>query len=446
MDSPVEGLEGVEVASITKHVYHIATPIDGQRTETIDHATLAVYPEDLYVGSNTAENAMVVLNGGVVQCDNGFVGFETSSPSNMVVVKGVDSEWSFSGGLYVGGGTSAAGGMGNSVEVSQGGTLSAASVTVYAGNVLHLEDGGTLRVTGDFNAAQGGFDHAGGTLEIGGSLVGMPELPSGNRLEVAEVDGDLAVFGIFSPGSLSGSAPLQRQDVGTLAESGSGAVMNGALTLEAGGALEMELGGYDVGTGYDHLAISGPATLSGSLNVVFVDGFMPEGNDSFDLFDWTGGVTGSFTSVNLPAIPFGLSWNTDELYSTGIIRVEFSMLDSDADGMMDEWEYLRFGGDVSPFGNPDSDLHDNLDEYIAGTDPTDPASLFALASQQLSPAGFVLEWPSVSNRLYSVLWADSLTNGFQTLETGIEFPQGSYTDALNAAGSEGFYRVDVQLK
>jgi len=47
---------------------------------------------------------------------------------------------------------------------------------------------------------------------------------------------------------------------------------------------------------------------------------------------------------------------------------------------------------------------------------------------------------------YSIQWSTTLVADFQTLETGIEHPQGSYTDTTHNAESEGFYRVDVQLK
>ena len=46
----------------------------------------------------------------------------------------------------------------------------------------------------------------------------------------------------------------------------------------------------------------------------------------------------------------------------------------------------------------------------------------------------------------SRFWIDSLTNGFQTLEPGIDHPQNSTTDTVLGTESEGFYKVEVQLK
>ena len=58
----------------------------------------------------------------------------------------------------------------------------------------------------------------------------------------------------------------------------------------------------------------------------------------------------------------------------------------------------------------------------------------------------MVEWISVPDRLYSVQWSTNLAEGFQTLEAGIEFPQGSYTDSTHNVETEGFYRIDARLK
>ena len=158
-------------------------------------------------------------------------------------------------------------------------------------------------------------------------------------------------------------------------------------------------------------------------------------------------MSGSFSAVNLPAIPFGLLWNTNDLFTTGKISVELSTVDSEVDGMEDGWEYLYFDGNVSPSGNPDLDPHSNLSEYIAGTDPISPVSYFCITNVVLEAAGFVIQWdPPISDRWYGVSWAASLSNGFQTLESEIEFPQNNYTDTLHGAKSQGYYKVDVKLK
>ena len=123
--------------------------------------------------------------------------------------------------------------------------------------------------------------------------------------------------------------------------------------------------------------------------------------------------------------------------------------DGDLDGMADAWERLFFpnGIDALPGGNADADPQSNLDEFIAGTNPTNAESYFSIVNHMMSDThGLVIEWPSVTNRFYMVRWTDSLTNSFQILEDEMEFPQGSYTDTVHHVDGHGFYEVDVRLK
>jgi len=85
-----------------------------------------------------------------------------------------------------------------------------------------------------------------------------------------------------------------------------------------------------------------------------------------------------------------------------------------------------------------------LEAYIAGLNPTNPASLFEAALTNQSQTGFVVRWNAVSGRVYSVYGSTTLPDGFQPLETNILWPQNSWTDTVERAGS--FYKVDVELE
>ena len=85
-------------------------------------------------------------------------------------------------------------------------------------------------------------------------------------------------------------------------------------------------------------------------------------------------------------------------------------------------------------------------EFIAGTDPTNAGSYFQVEHTAVDTNGYVvIEWNSISNRLYQVGWANALGNGFQTLEDNIAYPVNSYTDQIHCAERRGFYRVGVRL-
>ena len=82
--------------------------------------------------------------------------------------------------------------------------------------------------------------------------------------------------------------------------------------------------------------------------------------------------------------------------------------DTEPDGLSDAWERLNFPGlglATIPTADPDGDGMNNLQEYLAGTDPNDPNSnLRVTAIDAPTPGSSVdLTWTSVSNRCYYVL-------------------------------------------
>ncbi|MBT3397133.1 MAG: hypothetical protein HN423_08140, partial [Alphaproteobacteria bacterium] len=230
-------------------------------------------------------------------------------------------------------------------------------------------------------------------------------------------------------------------------ESGGVLDSSGAFSQEAGTVLEMGISGA-TGLDHGHLAAAGAlSVLDGTLMIV-LDGYSPDSGAVFTLFDWGAAAADQFAELDFPGLTPGLVWNADNLYSVGSLEVmPYSHVDGDGDGIEDGWEYQYFFQNVSPSNNPDLDPHDNLAEFIAGTDPTNGASFFHITNAVPIAAGFVVEWdPSVGDREYSIFWTNELTGVFQSLETGIEFPQNSYTDTTHAAEGAGFYQIDVQLK
>jgi len=148
------------------------------------------------------------------------------------------------------------------------------------------------------------------------------------------------------------------------------------------------------------------------------------------------GTTNWAGAVVLDELVSSITWN----WVTDFTR------DSDGDLMPDYWELGYFNSITNAVAgsNADGDQHSNLGEFIAGTDPTNAASFFAVSQSVTADGYFVVEWNSISNRIYTVQLANQLTNSFVNANTEIEYPQHSYTNmAPNAAG---FYKVNVQLK
>jgi hypothetical protein len=133
-------------------------------------------------------------------------------------------------------------------------------------------------------------------------------------------------------------------------------------------------------------------------------------------------------------------------------------LDSDSDGLPDEWEQ-RHGlradsatGDDGASGDPDGDGSTNMEEFLAGTDPRDPASVLRLKLSPLGDARFRIDWPMVPGRQYVLQYADGSLDGYSTLvQTNLPFrtlvDHGTYTqDAAAAAGSAPFRTYRLRLE
>jgi hypothetical protein len=73
--------------------------------------------------------------------------------------------------------------------------------------------------------------------------------------------------------------------------------VNGNYIQRAGGTLQIELGGLTAGTQYDRLAITGEATLGGTLNVSLLGGFRPAVGDSFQILTFGSRTPGSDFAV-----------------------------------------------------------------------------------------------------------------------------------------------------
>jgi hypothetical protein len=125
--------------------------------------------------------------------------------------------------------------------------------------------------------------------------------------------------------------------------------------------------------------------------------------------------------------------------------------DIDSDGLPDSWELEYFGSATGAVAAADSDQDgfSNLAECVSGHDPTNAASFFRIISQSamnVTGAPFIVNWEPMFGRVYGVLWSDSLPGGFTNISGDIPYPTGSYTDTVQRAGQEHFYRIEVRTE
>ena len=93
-------------------------------------------------------------------------------------------------------------------------------------------------------------------------------------------------------------------------------------------------------------------------------------------------------------------------------------LDSDADGIPDWWMIEYFGHPTGQAGDrsraqddADGDRMNNLQEFIAGLNPTDPNSVLALSmATDASGTNRVVSWGEVAGKNYQLLSVSNLNN------------------------------------
>jgi hypothetical protein len=112
--------------------------------------------------------------------------------------------------------------------------------------------------------------------------------------------------------------------------------------------LQLNLGGTSRNSEYGALAATGNVNLNGELvvtafyNVFPFSQFLPAVGNSFDILDW-GTRSGVFSTISLPGLIPNLSWDTSQLYTTGVISVVATAGvagDYNGNGVVDAADYV----------------------------------------------------------------------------------------------------------
>ena len=118
-----------------------------------------------------------------------------------------------------------------------------------------------------------------------------------------------------------------------------GALTNtGNLTCAPSSVLEIEIGGLAVAQ-FDRLIGTGAKALGGTLKVSFTGGFTPATNNTFTIVSG-GSVTGTFASIDAPAIP-GRRWVVNYTPTSATLRFA-CYSDCEGDGDLDVFDFLCF--------------------------------------------------------------------------------------------------------
>jgi hypothetical protein len=234
------------------------------------------------------------------------------------------------------------------------------------------------------------------TMTVGGNVavtngltVGTNATLSGN----ATLDGSVTNKGTISPGSSPGHFDI-----------------TGDLVLANSSRLQIEIGGYAPGQ-VDSMSVADSLTLGGTISVSLINNFpsVMTNGASFTLLTAGSPLTGAFANA-----PSGGSLTTTDGYARFTVRyagettmrlTDLVIVDTDHDGMPDWWED-RFGlsktDPADAVADADGDEASNLNEFLAGTNPKDPASVFRILAAEPEAGGVRLTWSTVGGKSYVV--------------------------------------------
>jgi len=211
--------------------------------------------------------------------------------------------------------------LSNGAEIINNGTFNATATTTMTGGETEVftNNGSFIKNTaGTTTTMDIPFTNEGTVDVIAGSLIFQQGMENGEGA-VVDLGG-----GTLDPGdelilesgdSLVGSGTLAADLVngGTVSPGASPGIItvDGDYMQAIDGVLAIQLGGTTPGTGYDQLVVTGAATLQGILNVSLINEFAPQLGDSFFIVDHQTSGTGNFTTVTLPELPDGLTFEID---------------------------------------------------------------------------------------------------------------------------------------
>jgi hypothetical protein len=132
--------------------------------------------------------------------------------------------------------------------------------------------------------------------------------------------------------------------------------------------------------------------------------------------------------------------------SRDVFVLRLGGVDSDGDGMDDDWEMAYFGTlSRDGTGDFDGDGQTDLQEFLAGTDPTNSGSVLrVLTLNLLGGGGTKVIWSAAPGKTYRVQFKDDIADSVWR-DLGVTVTASATTmSAIDPAGSGGiqrFYRV-----
>ncbi len=237
------------------------------------------------------------------------------------------------------------------------------------------------------------------TLDFGGSIEGVgtidtPDDAATPFINNGHIQGESLTEPITLEGYVKGVGTIDNAIItGTDAPGFSPAsVLRGSISYS--GVLEIELGGTNPGSDFDHLNHligDGIANLGGELQVLLLGGFSPELGDSFEILTATS-VLSEFDSEILPSLGSGLEFDVEYTSSSVLLNVVAADSPGDFNGdlTVNGIDFLAWqrGESPNPFSGSDliewQENYGNTAENISAVSVPEPSTFCLLIIGLLS--------------------------------------------------------------
>ncbi len=194
--------------------------------------------------------------------------------------------------------------------------------------------------------------------------------------------------------------------------------------------------------------------VSGGIPRAPLRGYAYGANIGWINFESTGNPEVSLATGRLSGFAWSANCGWIDLASaTAFVQTDFIVpgFDNDGDGIADSYEYLYTNPDslavLTATGDRDGDGESDREEYLANTNPLDPASALPITAFAFTDTSFQLTWTSNATRRYRIENKTDLLAATWTLTLDNILPDGATTtrNGATAASSQRFFRVQAFL-
>jgi T5SS/PEP-CTERM-associated repeat protein len=362
--------------------------------------------QNMWVGTDGPSNSLGILNGGKVNNTHGLIGYSITSTGNSTLVAGTNSLWNNSGNVYVG-----YDGPGNSLVITNGGWVKDSQG--FIGYNYHGSNNVSV-VTGA------------GSVWSNSTAILIGNRCSSNSLAIR--NGGLVVSGQW----------------GLIGEESTSS--NNAVVVESGGIWRNQSVAVGDDGSHNSLTVNGGLVYATNLVVGYnsadCDNIVQLNSGEINVTNSTGGavlevyrgtfvMTGGTLRVNKLIVTNDCA-RFKRLGGTltyGSLQLN-PAFDADGDGIPNGWEQAHGMDPLNPLdaqADPDNDKMNNLQEYLAGTNPTNSASYLRITSQVVTGKNVRVSWSAVGGKSYVLQASGSPNGGYTDVSPVITMPGTSET-------------------